>query len=397
MDRPATVKLILRADKSKADGTAPIWLRITANRKSRYVATGIAVEPRFWNETKQVVRSAHPVAPALNARLKEVYYEAGQMALDSPSAPAVKAAITNPTGNFIAYFHDYIAELDRAGRFWEWKKYKTTLSKVEAALGNRLSWKELDRQALSQFERYLRDTCGNEPNTIRKEMQRLRRVVRTAIRGGVIRAEADPFLLYDQPKAHKPSRRKLTRDELAKLENLPLDGDSALQLTRDAFLLAFYGGGVRFSDVCLLRKDSFNKGRLTYRMMKTGNPVNVPLPEAAAEIVKHYLTRNPDSIYLLPFLEDGDESNGIRVRRRISARNVVVNKNLKRLAKLAGIKEDGLSFHVARHSFADYARQKSGDVYAIMLALGHRDLQTTQGYLRELDQDAVDALAAKLW
>ena len=60
----ATVKLVLRKHKRKADGTAPVWLRITANRKSRYLSTGIYLEPRHWNETKQRVRAAHPTAPA---------------------------------------------------------------------------------------------------------------------------------------------------------------------------------------------------------------------------------------------------------------------------------------------------------------------------------------------
>ena len=57
----ATVKLVLRRDKRKADGTAPVWLRITANRKSRYISTGIYLEPKHWNETKQRVRAAHPL------------------------------------------------------------------------------------------------------------------------------------------------------------------------------------------------------------------------------------------------------------------------------------------------------------------------------------------------
>ena len=58
---------------------------------------------------------------------------------------------------------------------------------------------------------------------------------------------------------------------------------------------------------------------------------------------------------------------------------------------------DRISMHLARHSFADYARTKSGNLYAISKTLGHSSLQITQAYLKSFDQDAVDQLADELW
>ena len=67
------------------------------------------------------------------------------------------------------------------------------------------------------------------------------------------------------------------------------------------------------------------------------------------------------------------------------------------MAERADLLPDGLSMHVSRHSFADYARRKSGNLYAISKSLGHKNLNETDGYLKELDQDAVDGLATALW
>ena len=75
---------------------------------------------------------------------------------------------------------------------------------------------------------------------------------------------------------------------------------------------------------------------------------------------------------------DGNVVNQVELRRRINSRNVVVNGELKRLAELAGLQPEGLTFHVARHSFADYARRQSGDLYAVSKTLGHNSLQVTQ-------------------
>lgn len=49
----ASVKLILRTDKERADGTAPIYLRATYARHSRQAATGLWVELRAWNAAGQ--------------------------------------------------------------------------------------------------------------------------------------------------------------------------------------------------------------------------------------------------------------------------------------------------------------------------------------------------------
>lgn len=93
------VKLVLRTDKMRKDGTAPIWVRITANRKSRYVATGVRIEPKDWNENKQEVRAGHELADAYNAKLKDRFHEAGREALNASSAKDIKVAMTGAGGS----------------------------------------------------------------------------------------------------------------------------------------------------------------------------------------------------------------------------------------------------------------------------------------------------------
>ena len=99
----------------------------------------------------------------------------------------------------------------------------------------------------------------------------------------------------------------------------------------------------------------------------------------------------------MPLLEKGDERDSVQLRRRIASRNAQINAALKRVARLAGLEPEGLSMHVARHSFADYARRQGGNLYAIATSLGHSNLQTTETYLKSCDREAVDGLADHLW
>ncbi len=369
----ASVKLVLRTSNMRADGTVPVHIRVTANRKSRFKATGVYVLPGDWNEKKHQVRASHELAPTLNEKLQRLFNEAQTLALSTPSADAVKAALGGPKGSLTVFFSRFIDDLDARGQYWEARKYRVTLRKVQACLGPTIQWGDVDRAALIRFERYLREPKGerpgNGPNTTQKELSRLRRVFKQAIRESELLPTDDPFLHYEKPGGQRVHRRKLSLEDIHALAALdPATGlapGTLEERARDAFVFAFYAGGMRFSDIACLKAADISAGRVTYRMMKTGTPMSIPLPPAAQAIAAKYAPEAPSrGGYLFPILSAGDERDGVHLRRRITSRNVQVNEALKRVAAKAGLAPEGLSTHVARHSFADYARRASGDVFA---------------------------------
>lgn len=386
-----SVKLVLRKDKVRKDGTAPIWIRVTKDRRSRYRKTGVRVDPQYWLPKKQEISSTHELADAYNKKIKELYLKASREALKGKSAKAIQAAVHGDSGSLTAYLQQHIDALGKVDKkYWEHKRYKVTLNKLKACFGEQIQFKDITPQALDRFEQYLVGKRKNNPNTVRKELSRLKRIFRMAERDGEI--EKNPFRVYDMPAGTKPNRRKLSFDVVKKLADLELDGFHAV--TRDAFLFSFYAGGMRFGDVCLLKPTNIRDGRLDYVMQKTGTHVSVPLPPPALEIVDRYRS---DRTYLFPFLTNGAEKTWVHVRKRIGSNNTLVNDALKEIAEIAEIRADGLSFHVSRHSYADFARRKSGDLYAVSKTLGHTSLAVTQQYLREMDRDVVDNLADTLW
>jgi integrase len=392
-----TVTPILRTSKARDDGEAPVWIRITANRKSRYISTGIYIEPEHWNDQKREVRKSHELASAYNDKIRRLRLDCEEASLDANTAQAVKDEVQGKSGNLSRFFERFIDRLEDRDQYWERKKYNTTLNKVHEALGEDLSWEDLDTDALSELERYCREARDNNPNTTRKELSRVRRVVNQAIKESVISAGDDPFLAYEMPERVEPDRTRLSLDEMKALQALELPSDTDLRRDRDAFLFAFYGGGVRFSDLCRMRPSNIEEGRLRYRMMKTENLVSINLPPAAQEIVAHWRDNN-EGPFLFPYLEAGDEDDPVHLRKRISVWNQMANRSLKELAKQADIDDpDEVTMHVARHSFGDLARKKSGDVHAVSQALGHSDIKTTERYLASFDNDAVDNLTDEMW
>ena len=387
---PATVKIIRRHDKEKADGTAPLYLRVTINRKTRQLSTGIYVRSADWNPKKQRVRSGHDLSEAYNAKLLIERNRALQIGLEAPTSGAVARALRTGSGAVLASLDQFLVQLARQDKHWEVKHYKVLRGKLAACFDPGVSWKELDSGALVRFEEHLRRRDGNADNTIRNHLKRLRRLYRRELQMGTVSADRDPFRGYTPPRATQVRKRRLTRKEVVAIEELGYPWGTSLRHARDAFLFAFYGSGVRFGDICVLTPQNLVEGQLVYRMMKTRQPVNQKLPEVAIRLIRPYVEE--EGLYLFPFLGAVDASDAVAVRRRISSRNVVINRNLKRIATDCGIEAEGLTFHVARHSFADQARRLSGNLHAISKALGHQDLKTTQHYLADFDQDAADEL-----
>jgi len=74
----------------------------------------------------------------------------------------------------------------------------------------------------------------------------------------------------------------------------------------------------------------------------------------------------------------------------------MVNRDLKTIAALCNIKKN-LTFHMARHTFADHLKQTSTSIHVIQDSLGHSDARTTQMYLTSLGDERLDKEMDKLY
>jgi integrase len=400
----SSLKLVLRANKRKSDGTSPVFLRVIENRKARYVSTGVYLSPKDWNEDRQEVRKSHPTYNRLNDDLKRLLHNAEAAALSNRvmrKGTATEAVLSElqgkDAGDVYSFALAFAQRLHDTGRFYSWKRVKVLVGKLKDFREQKpLTFRELDTAFLSRFERYMREELKNRPNTIAKDLQVLRRVISEAIRARLMEMGANPFLGH-KVTTEKTVKAKLSVDEIRALEGLTLTPGSALAVARDAFLFSFYCAGIRFGDLCQLAwsnvttRKGHEGARLEYRMSKTGKPRSIKLIPSALAILERYRRKGAGGHDLIfPILKPGrDYSDPIEVRRCIGSRNVVVNKNLKRLAALAEIKSH-VSFHVSRHSFADYARRMDVGLYDIMQMLGHHSLKVTERYFADADQASMD-------
>lgn len=242
---------------------------------------------------------------------------------------------------------------------------------------------------------------GLRQNTVRK----LLTSVRTAIRDGHAPSGfADPFdKLAGDPllRSERVEKGRLTAEEVRALVSAPCEAGSLVEAVRDGFALAFYAGGMRFGDVCLLRWSDVIRDiegapvRLSYEAEKTGKPTSVPLVREASAILRRYAERRPEAVegegHVFPLLDGYDLATPAKRRSAVSTRNAYANKVLKKLAKRAGIaRPKRVTTHLARHSLAAHLLEAGVGAHGIKEVLRHASVTTTERYLQGFSRDLLD-------
>ena len=420
----AKVTPLLWKHKKNADGHHPIWLRVADRHRTLYYSTGEYIAARFWNPNARRVRKGHPVSEELNALIADqlAIGQAERVRLKRAGEPitaeAIKAALVGSDpdhagGNFFAFADAYVNDLKRRGQIREYRREKTVLTKLRGFTGEPLPFERLSPRLLRDYETHLVEKHGNKASTVNSNFRVIRTLLKKAILEGHLPQEKNPFFQFKPMKASKAERPKLTFEQVQAIEALDLGGRGSgaplIARVRDYFLFSLYAAGVRFGDVAELKCSNVTVSkadgdekefRLSYTMSKTGKRQTLRLVSQAVEIAAAYLEREDGSRkglddYLFPILDGYDVETPSKLVNAIGSQNALVNKYLKQIAKRiakAGTPMPAkLSFHIARHSFADLARRAGWDVYAISKALAHSGLNVTEHYLAGFDGEAVDA------
>ncbi|MEQ8524345.1 site-specific integrase [Gracilimonas sp.] len=398
----ATINFELRDQKADANGEAPLYLRITYDRKPAWMSLGISLKPKDWNRNKQKVSRSHRRWDVLNEELLRISGQAHDAILELKEQDRLNAKRViqllkgQDRKDFYTYADKYIKDLFAMGSVRRAKNAKVILNQIKAFKKDEsFPIQEIDHQFIDDFSTYLKTEQSNASNTIRKKFQRLSHMLKRAKRDGIL--TVNPFDEYKLPAYQKPKKEALSIGQIRKIEKLDLPKGSSIWHTRNYFLFSFYNAGIRFGDLCLLKRKNIVDGRLKYVMSKTTSNAepkykNIKLRDDSYEILERYnYGQMEDESYLFPILDTGKNVNDPLIfDREKQSKNAIANKDLKKIAKKAEI-DLTLSTHIARHSFANYALKSGMGVYAISKALAHYDLATTESYLKSFDEELLDS------
>ncbi len=404
----ANIKVILKLNKMEANGKVPIYIRISKDRKTTFISTGVKIYPKDWDKVNFKVKKSHSNSNLMNNTIAFKVSEAENASLElekiskTVSAAEIKKKLEKETVkyDFFSFAEEILVDLEKTGNIGGYRRTKSILEKLKEYHNLKsLPFEEITVSYLTKYQIHLATIKNNKINTIHTNLKIIRMILNKAINRDVIKGENNPFKRF-KLKTEDPAKDYLTQEELDSLAGLELKSGLKKTLHRDMYIFAAYAGGLRVSDMLQLKWENFDGERISLITQKTNKVVTVMLPKKALKIIYKYAPKlgkdnkviANEKDYIFPELKVHKENvTAAKFYTSISSSTAHVNKNLKLLAKLAKIKKH-ISFHSSRHSFATNALRKGMRMEYVSKIMGHTNLKETQIYAKIVNEELEKAM-----
>ncbi|MDR3697721.1 site-specific integrase [Mucilaginibacter sp.] len=390
MNKTFGLLFYVKRSKMVADGTAPVYLRITIDGERIEVSSKRYVNPDKWNTKAQKLSGNTEDVRTLNAYLKTLeheVYEVHRLIIEKKlpqTAVNLKNILLNKqpastTRLLIPIFEEH----NRQIKVLVGKEYaKGTLERYETSLKHTkdfLMWKYkvtdidihgIDHEFISAYDFYLRSERNCSNNSAIKYLKNFKKIILICIANGWL--DKDPFIKYKY-KVKEVKRDFLNADELEIMANKKFVSERVATV-RNIFLFSCYTG-LAYADVKKLKRSEIVTGIDGQKWVhtsrqKTDTNSRIPLLPKALELMDAYAD-HPQCVndgLLLPVLS-----------------NQKMNSYLKEIADACGITKE-LTYHIARHTFATTVTLANGvSIESVSKMLGHTNIKTTQHYAKILD------------
>lgn len=383
--------------KQKRKGIVEV--RVTIDRKSIYISTGVQVHNKEWAAGRIVNR---PDADVLNKRLAIIYEKVCESVNES-----IKLGIPIDTENMKKLVWMVVESQSDDQTFIKWVKEQIPLLGVSEGTskhyfplvdrlieyGKMTRWQDVTVENVSNFDAWLHTVTKPMSDARKKKGEKpeklsdggiynyhkcLKALLNRAKSFRKIDANPYEFLRGKFKRGDKENIEYLTDEEMRKFEAIILPANSELDIAHDCFIFQMYTG-LSFSDMQAFDFDEYKWDGSSYRhvgsRIKTGcSYVSTLLPPVVKILCKY----------------DGEVPK---------INNADYNKQLKALGLMAGIKTR-LHSHLARHTFATWMLRNGASIENVSKMLGHTNITQTQRYAKVVAQsvhDDFDKVAAKMW
>lgn len=249
--------------------------------------------------------------------------------------------------------------------------YSTAIRSLDIFFNDHPQQTQLDEQLLSAYQFWLQQK-GICLNTVSCYIRSLRSIYNLLVGNTLIFNNAFTG-------GTRTRKRSLSVEDVKKLKALRLKGMPQLEMARDLFLFSIYALGMPFVDMAFMKKENVQFDSIYYMRHKTNQPVFVPLEPCMKDIIRKY--QHSDTAYLFPILTTAEQPQAyLQYQNKLNS----YNRLLKKLSSLAGLNVN-LSSYVVRHTWASLAYSSNVELNVISKALGHTNTNTTQIYIRELE------------
>ena len=372
-----TIKEPIRIrQKELANGNISLYLDIYIGGKRKYEFLKLYLIPEKTREDKEKNRQTMQLANSIKSK-RIVEYQNGEFGFKS-------------NYKLDALFFDYYRAMcekrhgnpESRGNWGNWYSCLHHLMKYEK--NERITFADITPEWVQGFRDYLDNEAVAWSHDYRKRIKdkplarnsklsyfnKLRACLNQAFEDRII--PVNPCRGVERFRPEEGTRMYLTIDEVRLLAQTECE----YPRIKDAFLFSCMTG-LRRSDILRLTWGDIHKQgdftRIIFRQKKTDGQEYLDITPQAAQLMG-----DPKGIND-PIFEDIHSPS-------------CTNKAVQEWVLNAGIHKK-ISFHCARHTFATMMLDLGTDIYTVSKLLGHRDLSTTQIYVKVLDKNKQKAVS----
>jgi integrase/recombinase XerD len=398
-----SINLVLRAE-ANADGKHSILVRIIHNRTvSSITLNHLSVYKQDWDESLMQVKKTGKYIPQrelLNNRLMDVRSQLQKLVfkledegvLNKITAKEIRQLFLNkPTTSTISdYIDNLIRYYNDIGQHGNAAIYKQCQSFLGRYAKNSITFEQLTQETLQRIQtNYL--SKGYSPNGLSVYLRTLKAIYNHAVKNGVAKAENYPFKGFDIPKQNT-LKVYVNRSDIALIAGYAIEVETTAWHCRNLWLFMYYCSGMSIADLARLKPSNLNNGHLTYIRTKTkrkkqDTPIVLKVPEPALLILEHYIADKGE--YIFPIIKHTNMPEKHRTDIHNYAK--LIKKHMNRIAQALNIQAN-ITPGIARHSWANAAREVTQDKKLIQQALGHSSIKTTEIYMGSFSNNEIDNL-----
>lgn len=380
----ATLKYLILKNNVRADKTWNVVIRLTHERKVRYISTTMYVSKKditsgYKIKNQQIIIRCEELIAVYRESLRELGLELYPMDIDT-IVGYIKSANSNTGIDFITFARKWCASHREIKGI---KNYTTALNSFCTYLGrNALLCNEVTVQRLKEFEEYLSGKKRAQslyPSVILRLFSEAREHYNDED-NNIIRIKNN-LSKYKPKQQNVAVKRALPEEVIKEIFLLPYDEKknkgltSRHDLAKDCFILSFCLMGMNSAD--LYNATDYDGKYITYYRTKTKDRRNdqaqmkVEISPIIENLVEKY--RGKDRVF-----------NFYERFSSMADLNRAINIGLKEIGQEIGV--ENLQFYSARHSMATIAINKVGiSKYIVNDMLNHVDtsMKITELYIKK--------------
>lgn len=401
-----TIEAVLYTSKTLSNGQHPIMLRLTKNRKRKYISLHISLAPQYWDAEKCKPRRNCPDKERIEALIQQKTQELQSQVMDFKTSDkeytlntllekASRKVVRQTVGEYLNGYTDRLLAANRVGNAKTFHELRTSLTKFCRSLD--FYFIDIDAEWLKRYEQWLRVERHYSDNSIGIRFRSLRVLYNSAITDGLIKKTDYPFDTFKVSRFKEATaKRSLTKEDIRRImdcevRTLTKYPKPFLQLAKDLFLFSYLSCGINLTDILHIRYADIVDGRLVFNRQKTGKLLSFQLQPAALDILGKY--RQPNAHpqdYIFPVLRRSVHVTAQQQYGRVQRTNKRINRYLKLIGEHLHLPIT-LTTYVARHSFATVLKRSGVSTSIISESLGHSSEKITQIYLDSFENSQIDA------